>query len=74
MKKSGKFIYKVIIRFMGVFLIKKRRPVRSERRSLNLFKLLSLNKRLKTFALRTEENFHRENMQKPESVLIDHLE
>ena len=29
LKKSGKFIYNVIIRFIGVFLIKKRRPVRS---------------------------------------------
>ena len=72
LKKSGKFIYNVMIRFIGVFLIKKRRPVRWERRSLSLFKLLSLNERLKTISLRSEANVHHENMQKSESDLIDH--
>ena len=64
LKKSGKFIHNVIIRYIGVF--------RWERRSLSLFKLLSLNERLKTLSLRSEANVHHENMQKSESDLIDH--
>ena len=72
LKNSGKFIYNVIIRFIGVLLVKKRRPVRWERRSLSLFKLLSLNERLKTLSLWSEANVHHENMEKSESDLIDH--
>ena len=68
LKKSGKFIYNAIIRFIGVFLIKKRRPVRSGEK---VIKLLSLNERLKTLSLRSEANFHHENMEKSESDLID---